>query len=126
MTDLNPIPLLQDDDGGTRDVVREAGLRSDGELVQAVSEATDTFEFYSGGSVQEGGFSEVSGLSAEVTLSEYREGAAHTPEWTNFNDGDPGGTPVSSDPEWRYLPVRRFADDGEEDVGFHWGEDGLL
>lgn len=104
-----------------------AGLRSDGELVQAVHDTseTDTFVFSSGGKAPQGGFSDVSGLGVEVTVAEYRDGTAHTPEWRDLNSGDPGGSPVSSDPEWRYVPVRRFADDSETDLGLAW-DDGLF
>lgn len=108
-----------------------AGLRSDGELVQAVRDIneTDAFVFSSGGKAPLGGFSDVSGLGAEVTVAEYRDGTAHTPEhtpeWRDLNSGDPGGSPVSSDPEWRYVPVRRFAEDSETDLGLAW-DDGLF
>lgn len=104
--------------------VTEAGLRSDGELVQAVSE--DGFVFARQAS---GGFSDVSGLGTEITVAEYREGVSHTPDWTDLNDSDPGRTAGSAatDTEWRYVPVRRTAGDSmDEDVAFHWGDDSLL
>ncbi|MGP6086564.1 hypothetical protein [Antarctobacter jejuensis] len=121
----SPIFMSHQDGAAAQEVVREAGLRSDGELVQAVSEGADGFEFRSGGAAGDGGFSDVSGLGAEVTVAEAR-GGAHTPEWSNPSEGDPGRTAVSSDPEWRYVAVRRFGDDEDQDMGFHWGEDGLF
>jgi hypothetical protein len=103
------------------------GLRSDGELVQAVRDTseTDAFVFASGGTAPSGGFSDVSGLGAEVTVAEYRDGTEHSPEWTNPNDGDPGHTAAGSDPEWRYVPVRRFFEDSDTDLGLSW-DDGLF
>lgn len=89
----------------------------------------DSFVFADKGEAEAGGFSDVSGLGTEITVAEYRSGGTHTPDWTDLNDSDPGAASGStlSDPEWRYVPVRRMADDGEDgDMGFHWGDDSLL
>lgn len=103
-----------------------AGLRSDGELVQAVSESGDAFVFVE---TSEGGFSDVSGLGAEITVAEYREGSAYSPEWTNLGSGDPGIVPEETqatyDMEYRYVSVRRTADE-DDDGGMIWGDDGFL
>ncbi|SMX43316.1 hypothetical protein [Maliponia aquimaris] len=106
------------------DAHAEAGLRSDGELVQAASD--DAFVF---NRTAKGGFSDVSGLGTEITVAEARHGPSHTPEWTHPTSGDPGAASggAGSDPEWRYVPVRRIVDSGgDEDMGFHWGDDSLL
>ena len=87
----------------------------------------DMFDFADRGTddADAGGFTEVSGLGAEITVAEYREGTSHTPEWTDHNDADPGGSTYHPDSEWRYVPVRRTQAEGDEDAPVLW-DDGLF
>lgn len=53
---------------------------------------------------------------------------AHTPEWSHPTPADPGTadtTPVS-DPEWRYVNVRRFAEDDDIAFAAPAADDGLF
>jgi hypothetical protein len=72
---------------------------------------------------------EVSAFSTETVQQRTARIPAHTPEWTNLNESDPGittpqafawladalgyriasgGSSLHHDTEWKYLSVRRF------------------